>query len=223
VHIAILGSGLMGSALGSLWARAGHNIDFSYSRDRKKLQALARGAGSRAKASAPNEAVRAAEVVLVSVPWHRMDDALAAAGAPDAFSRKVVVTCSLPMLADDSDLALGHDTSGAEELARRVPGARIVVAFNTIPSEIMRPELLRAAAERGEKPAVVICGDDATAKVTAASLAMDAGFDPVNAGPLRASRWIEPFGLLIGQLAYAQHLGPELGYRFIRATPHAAG
>ena len=220
MQIAILGSGLMGSALGAVWARAGHAIAFSYSRDRAKLDAVARDAGRDARAASPNDAVRDADVVLVSVPWHRLDDALAAAGGPGAFAKKIVVSCSLPMLADDSDLAIGHQTSGAEELARRLPSARVVAAFNTIPSEIIHPELLRAAAERGEEPQVLICGDDDAAKDVAATLAGDAGFIPVDAGPLRVSRWMEPFGLLVGQLAYTQDLGPALGYRFLPDAHH---
>jgi len=66
--IAILGSGLMGSALGTAWARAGHSVAFTYSRDWNKLEELARAAGNGAIAAKPNEVVRNSEVVLVSVP-----------------------------------------------------------------------------------------------------------------------------------------------------------
>lgn len=219
MRIAILGSGLMGSALGAAWARAGHTVAFSYSRDPAKLDALARDAGDKASAARPNEAVRDAEVVLVSVPWHRLDDALAAAGGAGLFAKKVVVSCSLPMLPDDSDLAIAHETSGAETLATKLPGARVVSAFNTIPSELIRAELLMRAGRR-EQPQVVICGDDASAKDVAARLAGDIGFTPVDAGPLRVSRYAEPFALLVAQLAYSQDLGPALGYRFLPEHDH---
>jgi 8-hydroxy-5-deazaflavin:NADPH oxidoreductase len=213
MRIAILGSGLMGSALGSAWARAGHSVVFSYSRDDAKLEQLARDAGSGASTAAPNDAVRDAEAVLVSVPWHRLDDALGVAGGPAALSGKLVVSCSLPMRPDDSDLAIGHDTSGAEQLAARLPAAHFVAAFNTIPSEIIRPDLQQVA--RDERPHVVIMGDDTAAKDVVARLAWDAGFTPVDAGGLRVCRWAEPFALLVAQLAYAQELGPALGYRFL--------
>jgi|GEM_PF-174699 predicted dinucleotide-binding enzyme len=211
--ITILGSGLMGSALGTAWARAGHSVAFTYSRDRAKLDQLARSAGNSAIAAAPNETVPECEVVLVSVPWHRLDDALETAGGADAFANKTVVTCSLPMRPDDSDLAIAHDTSGAEELARRLPGARVVAAFNTIPSELIRPPLFDIASS--ERPEVLICGDDRRANDVADTLARDAGFTPVHVGRLRMSRWVEPFGLVVGQLAYAQERGPALGYRFL--------
>jgi predicted dinucleotide-binding enzyme len=204
----------MGSALGIAWARAGHSVAFTYSRDRAKLEQLARFAANGAIAAEPNEAVPECEVVLVSVPWHRLDDAIAAAGGADAFAKKIVVTCSLPMLPDDSDLAVAPGSSGAEELARRLPTARVVAAFNTVPSELIRPPLLDVPAT--ERPDVLICGDDRRANDVAATLARDAGFTPVDAGALRVSRWVEPFGLVVAQLAYAQERGPALGYRFLQ-------
>ena len=219
LRVGVLGSGLMGAALGRLWAARGHAVAFSYARDPARLDALAQTAGATARAASPGDAVRASEVVLVAVPWHRLDDALAAAGGADAFAGRVVVTCSLPMTPDDADLAVGHTTSGAEELARRLPGARVVAAFNTVPSELLREPSLRAAAATGAPPAVGLCGDDAAAKRTAAALARDAGLEPVDAGSLGVARWVEPFGLLMGHLAYARGLGPALGYRLVRPAP----
>lgn len=207
----------MGTALGTLWARAGHTVAFSYSRDPRKLEATARAAGGKSHATLPDAAVRESEVVLVAVPWHRLDDALGAAGGAPAFAGRVVITCSLPMTADDSALAIGHTTSGAEELAARLPGARVVAAFNTIPSELLHEEVL--ALHPGRRgPAVIQCGDDPAAKAVVATLAPDAGLDPVDAGPLQIARYLEPFGLLIAQLAYTQEMGPELAYQLLRFT-----
>jgi 8-hydroxy-5-deazaflavin:NADPH oxidoreductase len=210
MRIGILGSGRMGAALGQQWAAVGHSVTFSYSRDPRRLEALARATGGNARAGSPAEAVEASEVVLVAVPWHRLDDALAQAGS---LAGKIVVTCSVPMTEDDSDLAVGHTSSGAEELAARLPEARVVAAFNTIPSElIVDPDRL----SRPERPEVVYCGDDPGAKQVAADLIRDTEFEPVDAGPLRVARWVEPFALLVAQLAYEMELGPEVGYRFLR-------
>jgi 8-hydroxy-5-deazaflavin:NADPH oxidoreductase len=63
-------------------------------------------------------------------------------------------------------------------------------------------------------PSLVYCGDDRRGKQMAAGLIRDAGFDPVDAGPLRIARYTEPFALLVGQLAYEGTDGPELAYRF---------
>ena len=125
MRVAVVGAGHMGAALGRAWARHGHEVTFSYARDRAKLDRLAHDAGAGARSSTPAEAVNGADAVLVAVPWHRLDDALAQAGPLDG---RLVLSCSLPMLADDSALALGHTTSGAEALAERT-GARVVSAL----------------------------------------------------------------------------------------------
>ena len=206
----------MGTALGNLWSRAGHTIAFSYSRDKRKLEATARTAGGKSHAATPDAAVMESGVVLVAVPWHRLDDALAAAGGAPAFAKRVVITCSLPMTPDDSALAVGHTTSGAEELAKRLPKAHVVAAFNTIPSELLHEEVL--ARHPDLRPEVIHCGGPAAAKKTVATLIRDAGLDPVDAGPLKIARYLEPFGLLIAQLAYTREMGPELGYQLLRFT-----
>jgi predicted dinucleotide-binding enzyme len=66
------------------------------------------------------------------VHWSRIDDVLKQAGD---VSGKVIVSCSLPMNADDTDLVIAHTSSGAEALAKKVPKARVVSAFGTVPSE----------------------------------------------------------------------------------------
>ena len=209
----------MGTALGTLWARAGHSVAFSYSRDQRKLESVARGAGASGRVATPHAAVRDCEVVLVAVPWHRLDDALSVAGGAPAFRGRVVVTCSLPMKPDDSGLALGHTTSGAEELAKKLPGARVVAAFNTIPSELLHAEVLERHPER--RPQVIQCGDDDAAKDVVASLIRDAGLDAVDAGALRVARYQEPFGLLVAELAYNGDADPEIGYQILHFTGDA--
>src|SRR5262245_8916235 len=103
MRVGILGSGLMGGKLGTLFARAGHAVVFSYARDPKKLEALAREAGRGAQAGSPREAARAGEVLLLAVHWSRLDDVLGQAGD---VSGKTIVTCSLPMNDDDTDLVI---------------------------------------------------------------------------------------------------------------------
>src|SRR5207247_11123686 len=127
-------------------------------------------------------------------------------------SGKVIVTCSLPMNAEDTDLVIAHTSSGAEELAKRVPKARVVSAFGTVPSEVLFGVF--EARRKANKPSLVYCGDDASSKKIGAQLIRDVGFDPIDAGPLRIARYTEPFTLLIAQLAYEGDEGQELGYRF---------
>jgi 8-hydroxy-5-deazaflavin:NADPH oxidoreductase len=211
MRIGILGSGLMGGKLGTLFARTGHHVVFSYARSEEKLKRLARKAGSKARAGTPREAAKEADAVLLAVHWSRVDDVLTQAGD---LAGKLVLTCSLPMNADDSALALGHTSSGAEELARKIPASSVVAAFNTVPSEVLFD--VYAARRKASRPSLAYCGDDRRAKRTAARLIRDVGFEPVDAGPLWIARYTEPFGLLVAQLAYESKGGSRLAYSFQR-------
>ena len=210
MRIGILGSGAMGGKLGTLFARAGHEVVFSYSRSAEKLERLARDAGERARAGPPREAAQDAEAVLLAVHWSRVDDVLQQAG--DLHGR-ALITCSLPMNASDTELVIGHISSGAEELARKTRGAPIVSAFSTAPSEVLLG-VFDARKKRGLRPSMLYCGDDLVAKGAAAQLIHDVGFHPMDVGPLRSARYIEPFTMLVGTLAYDGDGGPELAYRF---------
>jgi 8-hydroxy-5-deazaflavin:NADPH oxidoreductase len=213
MQIGILGSGLMGGKLGTIFARAGHEVVFSYARSEQKLEKLARDAKGKARPGAPREAAEGADAVLLAVHWSRIGDVLKQAGD---LSGKVVVTCSLPMNDNDTELVVAHTSSGAEELAKKIPKARVVSAFNTVPSEVLFD--VYQSKRKARRPSLVYCGDDSRSKRVAAELIRDVGFDPIDAGPLRIARYTEPFALLAAQLAYEGKGGPELAYRFERLS-----
>jgi len=131
------------------------------------------------------------------VHWSRLADVLQQAGD---VSGKVILNCSLPMNTDNTELAIAHTSSGLEKLAKIVPKARVVAAFNTVPSEVLFGVYERR--RRANRPSLVYCGDDKRGKALAATLIRDVGFNPVDAGPARIARYIEPFALLVAQLAY---------------------
>jgi predicted dinucleotide-binding enzyme len=201
----------MGGKLGTVLARAGHDVVFSYARSEQKLKLLARDAKGKARAGTPREAAQEADAVLLAVHWSRIEDVLNQAGD---LSGKVIVTCSLPMNEDSTELVVAHTSSGAEELAKMVPKAHVVAAFQTVPSEVLFG--VYEARREASRPSLVYCGDDESGKGAAAELIRDVGFDPVDAGPLRIARYTEPFALLVAQLAYEREGGPELAYRFER-------
>lgn len=209
MRIGILGSGLMGGKLGTLFARAGHEVVFSYARTERKLKRLAREAGERARAGTPAAAARESDVLLLAVHWSRVDDVLRQAGD---LSGKIIVSCSLPMNANDTALVVAHTSSGAESLAKKLPRSRVVAAFGTVPSEVLFGVF--EAKRRAKRPSLVYCGDDQGAKDVAAKLIRDVGFDPLDVGPLRIARYTEPFTLLIARLAYEGDRGSALAYRF---------
>jgi 8-hydroxy-5-deazaflavin:NADPH oxidoreductase len=178
--------------LGTIFARAGHDVIFSYSRTRQKLENLAKDAGARAHAGTPVDATQDSDAVLLAVHLTRKDDVLAQAGT---LSGKVLVTCSQPMSKDDTHMVIGHTTSGAEALAAKVPKAHVVSAFSTVPSEVLFPDFERRG--KGSLPDLIYCGDDERAKGTVTRLISDVGFNPVDMGPLSTARYLEPFSLLV--------------------------
>jgi 8-hydroxy-5-deazaflavin:NADPH oxidoreductase len=186
-------------------------VVFCYARSPQKLKKLARNAGGKARAGTPREAPQDADAVLVAVHWSRIGDVLKQTGD---LSGRVIITCSLPMNEDDTALIVAYTSSGAEELARRVPMAHVVASFQTVPSEVLFD--VYESRRKPRRPSLVYCGDDADAKQVAAGLIRDIGFDPVDAGALRIARYTEPFALLVAQLAYEGEGRPELAYRFER-------
>src|SRR5439155_17477655 len=165
MRIGILGSGLMGGKLGTLFARAGHEVVFSYARSKEKLNRLARDAGGKARAGTPAEATDGADALLLAVHWLRLDDVLKQAGD---LSGKVILTCSLPMNAGNTELVVGRTSSGAEELAKRLPKGRVVSAFNTVPNEVLFGVF--EARRKALKPGLLYCGDHAGCKRNAADV-----------------------------------------------------
>ena len=199
----------MGGTLGRLFASAGHSVAYSFSRDPKKLERLARSSGPRARAASPGDAARDAEVIVLTVLWQYVPRVLRSAGS---LKGKVLIDCTNPLTLSDDALAVGHRTSGAEIVARRARGAFVVKAFNTTPSE-----LLRAGVDMlPERPAAFYCGDDGRAKRVTARLIRQLGFEPVDCGALKSARYLEPLAMLVGELAYNQGKRPEVGLRFLR-------
>lgn len=210
MRIGILGSGLMGAKLGTLFARAGHDVVFSYARSESKLKRLAREAKGNARAGTPADAARDADALLLAVHWSRVRDVLTQAGD---VSGKVILSCVMPMNEANTRLVVGRATSAAETLAKRYPRARFVSAFGTVPSEVLFGVF---ESKRRTKPSLMYCADDKAAKKIAATLIRDVGFEPMDLGPLATARYLEAFTMLIARLAYEGDDGPEIAYRFER-------
>ncbi|UCE79885.1 MAG: NADPH-dependent F420 reductase [Nitrospiraceae bacterium] len=208
MNIGIIGPGKIGSGLGKIWAQKGHHITFCYSRDAEKLKRMA-AIVPNAASSDIQEAVRKSEVILLSVVWEAVEEALKSAGSMDG---KIVIDCTNPTKKDLSDLAVGHVTSAAEEIAKRIPGARVVKAFNTVFADVYHSDS-RLFGTR--KPTMFYCGDDNEAKQIVSKLIIDAGFESCDAGALKNARYLEPLAMLMIQLGYGQDMGTNIALNLI--------
>ncbi len=209
MRIAVIGSGNVGGTLGKGWASKGHSVTWGV-RDPgdRKVQHLVKETQGKARAASVPEAAKSAEIVVLTVPYEAVQDAIRSAGDLEG---KVLLDCTNPLSPDLSGLTVGHTTSAAEQVAALAPHARVVKIFNTTGSGNMANPLYSAGPLT-----MLYCGDDAAAKKSAAGLAADLGFDPVDAGGLAVARLLEPFALLWINLALKQGLGPDFGFRLVR-------
>lgn len=184
MKIAVIGNGNIGMGLSTALARAGHD-------------AVAHGRDADLAA-----AVAAAEVVILATPYGA---AAALAGAAD-YTGKLVVDVSNPVNADFSGLEVGHDTSAAEEIARQMPGAVVVKAFNTLFAQHYAGDL----TIDGRPMQTFVASDDADARGRVMGLARDLGLAPVDAGPLKNARYLEPIGFMNIQFGYVLGRGTAI-------------
>ncbi|MCC3439878.1 NAD(P)-binding domain-containing protein, partial [Microcoleus sp. PH2017_05_CCC_O_A] len=196
--IGIIGAGNMGAGLGKLWAKAGHEVVFSYSRDRNKLLELATAAGATAKAGTIQEAA-AQDIILLAVWLPALEEVIHAAGSLDG---KIVITCVSGIQPDFTGQTIGLATD-----------LKVVEAFNTTFAEIIASDSRQFGADF---PSVFYCGDDVEAKQIAASLIEDCGYKPVNAGNLLVARTLETLASAWVQFAVTSQLFPNLGLKALQ-------
>ena len=210
MNLAIIGTGNVGTALGSRWSAGGeHRVVFG-TRDpqSEKARELVARAGGGARAATPAAAAAGAKVVVLATPWGATE---AIVGSLGDLSGKIVIDCTNPLSADLSGLVVGPGTSAGEEVAKWAAGARVVKAFNTTGSGNMTD-----AAYGAQRLAMLICGDDPEAKAVVAGLAEELGFEAVDAGPLGRARQLEQLAVLWIALAYQQGMGMDFGFALLR-------
>src|SRR5258708_442994 len=177
MNIVIVGAGNVGRALGAGWLKAGHKVPLA-GRDTGSGNAAALTQQGFAIV-AVKEAAAAAGVIVLALPWAALASVVKGLGS---LAGKIVIDATNP-LAPDMSLAVGHNDSAGETVARLAPGARVVKAFNTTGADNMAD-----SSYGGSKLMMPIAGDDADAKTTVMSLARDLGFEPLDTGPLAMSR-----------------------------------
>jgi len=206
MKIGILGCGNVGGTLGTRWRQYGHEALFGLRTPiDPKAQTLAKESGAKIGTAADTSAF--ADIVVLAVPWAAAEDAIKGAGN---LAGKILLDCTNPV-SKWPEVEIGAESSGGERVARWAAGASVVKIFNTTGS------LNMANPKYGSEAVTMFyVGDDASAKKVAAQLATDLGFEPLDAGPLANSRYLEMLAGLWGTLAFGQNLGLEIGFRLLR-------
>jgi 8-hydroxy-5-deazaflavin:NADPH oxidoreductase len=182
MKIGIVGSGRVGSTVGELWVKAGHEVMFS-SLDLEQDKALAARIGSGARAGTTKEAAVFGEVLFFAVPYAALPQL--GRDLADAIKGKVVLDACNPVPARDGDMAIEAKAKGTGVASPQfLPGARIVRAFNCVGASYMKSEAHRT----GERLGIPLAADDAAALQIAVRLVQDAGFEPVVVGGLARAK-----------------------------------
>ncbi|MFW5332941.1 NADPH-dependent F420 reductase [Hydrogenophaga sp. ZJX-1] len=203
----VIGAGNMGSAFVKQLHAAGHDVSVT-ARQADKAAALA-AQYPGVQAVAPAGAAAGADVVILATGYA---DAVAALQGVGGLAGKVVVDITNPLTADYMGLTLGHSTSASEEIARAVPEALVVKAFNTLFAQVLAGG---ADFGNGQTASVFVASDSTTAKATVTALAQSLGFATVDAGGLKNARYLEPLAGLNIYLGYGAGLGTAIAPTWI--------
>jgi predicted dinucleotide-binding enzyme len=188
MNIGIIGSGNVGSTLGKLWAKAGHQVMFSFSRHPERLQTLARQIGSNATNGTPAEAANFADVVLFAPNFWLAQEAIAQAGS---LAGKIVIDATNPYRWGENGSIVrmvSETTSGAETIQKWMPGARLVKAYSSFQPKSLEQSLDRPLEQR---LVIAIASDDEAAKAVVAQLAENSGGRPLDLGALQNAKLME--------------------------------
>ncbi|HXX51261.1 MAG TPA: NADPH-dependent F420 reductase [Xanthobacteraceae bacterium] len=208
MKIAVIGAGSVGGTLGRRWAELGHTVCFGVrdvaDADAKALVGRIKG---DARLAGVSDAANDAEVVVLATPYAANPAAIAAAGD---LSGKVLIDVTNPIGAGFS-LAVGFSTSGAEEVAKLAPRARVYKAMNQVGFEVMADPTFAAG-----KPVMFVAGDDAAGKKVVLELVSALGFEAIDAGELAIARLLEPYAMLWIHLMARRNQGRNFAFSLLR-------
>jgi predicted dinucleotide-binding enzyme len=172
------------------------------SRDASRARTVAQLFGSAIKGGSYAQAFAFSDVIMLATLWKDTPRIIKPAGS---WENKILIDCSNPETLDGRELLLGHNTSGAEEIAKLATGARVVKAFNYVYAEVLD----EGPVFGQEQASVFYCGDDGSAKHILADLIRSCGFDGIDAGPLKSARYLEPIAMLMVQLVRVEGHSPS--------------
>ncbi len=210
MHIGIIGTGSMGSALGQRWADANHQI-FYGSRDPGRARSMVEMMGPNVQGGSIANAAEFGEVILLAVPWSGVDNILDEAGDLEG---SVIIDCTNPFKEDSYDLAIGTTQSAAEYINYKARNAQVVKAFNTI----FAINIAKADDFGDHKLAMFYSSDDGSAKSIVVQLGKDIGFRPVDCGPLKNARHLEAMAALTVSLGIELDKGTDWAWDIVKKS-----
>lgn len=207
MKVTVIGTGNMGTAFVKQLTKAKHSVRVA-GRDLAKAQALAAQYPGAHAVAVPGSA-RDSDAIILATGY---GDAVAALHSVGDLTGKTVIDVTNPLTADYMGLTIGHETSAAEEIARAVPGAEIVKAFNTLFAQVLTDGPVFSNGQHGS---VFFAGDSTGAKATVKSLIDSLGFQAVDSGGLKNARYLEPLAGLGIYLGYGAGLGTSIAPTWI--------
>ena len=210
MRLGIVGSGKVGSALGAWAAKAGYRVAFT-ARNEGHAREAAHHAGCGAQALPLRELIEESQLILLALPYAEVKKALGP--MREHLGRKTIIDATNPVTPDHKSLALGHTTSGAEEIARLFLDANVVKAFNAVFAEVYASQNPKID---GQTISIFFAGDDVESKEKVGELIDRLGFDPVDAGPLQNARYLEPLSLLNIHLGRVLGFGTHIAFAMLR-------
>ncbi|WP_394706095.1 NADPH-dependent F420 reductase [uncultured Martelella sp.] len=202
MNIAILGTGNIGSGLARTFAKTQHGVVVADRNGGEAAAAKLAEDGLSVQAAGISAAVAQADIVILALPY----GAIAGLADQADFAGKIVVDLTNPIKGDFSGLVVSGENSAAEEIARALPGARVVKAFNTVFADLYAEGL----SFNGTPVQTFVASDDDEAKQTVISVSGEAGFDARNAGGLANARYLEPLGFMNIQFGYMLGQGTQI-------------
>jgi NADPH-dependent F420 reductase len=203
MRIGIIGSGNMGSAFARRVSVSGHQVTIASKKLEHANEAAGR-VGTGVRAVPLSDIAQDADIIIAATPYDQQVKGLRSAGH---VSGKTVIEISNPLKPDMSGLLIGHTSSAAEEIAKALPEAKLVKAFNTIFAQVLNDG---ADLGNGRRAAVLYAGDDNAAKQAVRTLIESMGFEAIDAGPLSNARYLEPMGMLNIWLGYVAKRGTTI-------------
>ena len=194
MKVGILGSGVVGQALGTGFATLGHDAKIgTRNPNDEKITAWARKTGAKASVASFRDAAAFGELAVLATSWSGTENAIKLAD-PKNLSGKVVIDVTNPLkFAPNSPptLALAGTDSAGEQVQRWLPGAKVVKAFNIVGNSLMfRPQL------PGGPPDMFICGNETSAKVKVTEILQAFGWDVIDIGGIEGARYLEPLAMV---------------------------